>query len=772
MCSVVSSVSNLMRQLFLFLKPKGKWQKNPSFRPNRRDHLTVVQHPLASLDPKDLTRLAHTLARSASQRFSPELNHLEGMLRAAHPLKVLSMLSAYGTTGKAAADFGQPLVELTQALVLRVPPEELSTAEPKPELIQELFDRIPKVAEGFSLKRLGAVDESLPPDEKSLLGLQEWLRMHTLGIRNWGYYRPVVTILMDLCDPIDDAFERGIGVRATTLVRLFEQMVDRSDHRLKNHLLLFREVFAAGETERMIRKYHELRPLPAGALEELVAFVKSKAPPVDHIKCLLVLCSGFGNAEDRCFSCSDFSKESEVAPAVLASALSRLSLSLGDLSSDNPEHLFLHNPVRTCPLIKLDEQRFFCAIPLVFFSFSFRILHEVAKATPPLEKAYLEGKSAYLEAAMARTFREAFPGSDSVQNYRWKDGGVEYETDLLVRVGSHLLIVEAKSGGLSAATLRGAPKSMKDDVLELIIGPSVQSSRFQERIHRAMANPSLRESLLPGLTIDVRQIHTVIRLSVTLEDLATVQSQLYLLGDTGWLPPKHQLAPCIQLSDLAIVFELLRSRYQRLHYLTSRCQLEVESPYLGSELDLLGLYLKTGFNLQLNQDGKLDLMGMSSEIDDYYAAEYEGVHRPRPHLALSSWWSDICDTLERRAVPRWSEATDVLLSMTLMEQETLERLFQDVAKGVRKQWRRKHHKCTAIFIPPEGRTNAVCLYAFRDAAMSQRNARIENIAGQIFARPHVSRCAIVGVNIDQEQRPYSTLQLFTRTHGDRGAQFE
>jgi hypothetical protein len=403
---------------------------------------------------------------------------------------------------------------------------------------------------------------------------------------------------------------------------------------------------------------------------------------------------------------------------------------------------------------------------LVFFGFSFRILHELAKSDPVLADAYSNGKAAYLESAIARAFRKAFPECESDKNYRWREGAIVYENDLLIRVGSHLMIVEAKSGSVSVPALRGAPKSVKQQVLDLLVSPSLQSARLRDRIHKVMANPSLRESLLPGLNIDLAKVRIVLRMSVTLEDFATVQSQLHLLEDTGWLPAEHQMAPCIQLPDLDIVFDLLEPKYQRLHYLTKRCQFEGERNYLGDELNLLGLYLRTGFNPRHDDGGKLVLMGMSSEIDGYYAAASEGIHRPKPRLAISGWWKDICDTLERKSLARWSEGTYVLLSMTQEEQQNLEWLFRKIIKSVRKNWRREHHKCTAMFIPPKGRCDAVCLYAFRDAAMADRMARMENIAGQVFNRLHISRCVVIGLNIDQEHYPYSTFQLFTRTSGE------
>src|SRR5205085_1300350 len=110
---------------------------------------------------------------------------------------------------------------------------------------------------------------------------------------------------------------------------LFELLVQRADRHIEDHVRLFRTVFAERDPESMISKYHELNPLPLDAFEALTASVKRNAPPVESIKCLLVLCSGFGSAEKRCFSCADFTEELGVTEDALASALSKLSLSFG-----------------------------------------------------------------------------------------------------------------------------------------------------------------------------------------------------------------------------------------------------------------------------------------------------------------------------------------------------------------------------------------------------------------------------------------------------------
>jgi len=51
------------------------------------------------------------------------------------------------------------------------------------------------------------------------------------------------------------------------------------------------------------------------------------------------------------------------------------------------------------------------------------------------------------------------------------------------------------------------------------------------------------------------------------------------------------------LADLEIVFDILPSTAHKIHYLRRREDLETNLSYKGDELDLLGFYLASGFNI-------------------------------------------------------------------------------------------------------------------------------------------------------------------------------
>jgi hypothetical protein len=273
------------------------------------------------------------------------------------------------------------------------------------------------------------------------------------------------------------------------------------------------------------------------------------------------------------------------------------------------------------------------------------------------------------------------------------------------------------------------------------------------------------------LDVQLDQVHTVLRLSVTLEDFATAQSNLHALHGTGWLPPQHTLAPCILLTDLEIVFDILAPAGQKLNYLKRRTELSVGLTTIGDELDHLGFYLGTGFNIGEAEfsNAAIQLIDMSKEIDDFCIARAEGIQIKKPQLRLSKRWSEICAAIEQRAFERWSDAYNILLTVSPDEQERAERLFMKLITKLRAKYKDKSSKDYVVVIPTLRKMNAVSLFAFRDEDTIRRHERMQSIASQAFEHSHVANCLVVAINIDRERGPYSTLAVFFRENSpERG----
>ncbi len=230
----------------------------------------------------------------------------------------------------------------------------------------------------------------------------------------------------------------------------------------------------------------------------------------------------------------------------------------------------------------------------------------------------------------------------------------------------------------------------------------------------------------------------------------------------------HPVAPCILLADLEVVFDILESTPHKIHYIKRRTDLEAHSDYKGDELDLLGFYLLSGFNIGEAEysDHHFVLVGMSKPIDRYYTALEEDIVTSKPVPKMTRWWKDICAKIEARDIHQWSDVANVLLSVSYEDQEAIAKKFKQIAKNVHKNWRLPSHNCAVVMVPHRKRADALVVVAFKERDKDSRYTRVENVAAGVFGSSHVERCLVIGINIDKMHYPYSLIAVFFKGNVD------
>lgn len=758
-------------------KNKRRQQKRRSVWQNPSEGPVIIRadSPFRGIPHDELVQGLLEVGRSYDREFEESLSGLIGRIRAFDPLHLISILSVYGLfagmtdTGKVQqkkteATLQQAHVELAQALVLTVPAEDVSANPALPDDIQQIWDLLIKLGDAFHLKRLEQIERATADEEKAILQLQEQLRLHTQFVRNWGYFTRVITITSKLYKPLDPIYENAVGIGATQLIQFFEHLVRRSETAINDRWQRLRPIASARTTDEAVEAYYAAFPDLDGSPDELIEYFREHQAPREAVLSIVLSHHDLQLAGVFTFDVPEVANEIGLDADALRRALPKLSYRFGELRDAQHEHFFLGNPVWLKPLIQLTDDTYFCATPQVFFSFVFPILQELLVDNADVQDSCYRRRAEFLEDQAAELLTCAFGDGEYVRNLKWQDVGTEYESDLLLSADSYLLLVEAKSGAITWPALRGAPDRVRRHVQELLLDPARQSKRLADRLERLRSGDEVDEGILDQLPFDIKKVQKVVRLSVTLEDFATVQSNVTGLKSTGWLEEDFLAAPTMTLADLEIVLDILGSTPEKIHYLVRRSELEEHITYEGDELDLLGLYLDTAFNLGEGEFAghRWVVVQMSQKIDDYYIAKDQGIARRKPALRSTQWWSDIQNRIERRRPDRWSEAAVMLLNVSFEDQKTAQKLFKKIVKNVKKNWRRPGHRNSIIIEPPKWRTDAFALMAFRERQKEERYVFMENIASQAFSNSHAERCLIIGVNIDKDQYPYSILGVYDR----------
>ena len=757
-------------------KGRLKKKKTHSQQKSRKDEgPVVIRHPLSGILPEVLRDHAIQYAQDSEITFKEGLGEIQETLRKVDPLSLISQLATYGLSGGVSEDgkistwnkvkgFGQANVELVQALTLQLAQKKLGVEFVTPDIVQYCFEHLPKLSEAFAARRLAALEIERSEQQKSVMQLQEHLRLHTQSVRNWGFADKVMRILGNLASYFDAHFIGHIEVSATQVLNIFQYILERSESDGNIRYQKLKQVFEQKTIKKIVKTYNELFECDDYGEDEFIKDLEQKNTSIEQFKFMLLTHSDLRLTEVYTFTSEEITEALCIPIKAVKWVLEELSIPLGGLAGKQPDHIFLDNPIWTKPIVRLNGKSYFCALPMLLFGFAFHIFNDISSANPNLKESYHDGKSKFLENEIAQLFKNVFPGCEIKSSYEWVDGSRAYENDLLVRIDSHLFIVEAKSHSVSWPALRGAPDRAKRHIRDAILEPSIQSWRLASRLQQVLENPELQEELLPQFPIPLDGVHTVLRLSVTLEDFAVVQTNQHLLKGTGWIPENHRLAPCILLADLEIVFDMLDSMAQRIHYLRRRSELAENMNIVGDELDFIGFYLTTGFNIgpaEFSKDG-LVITGMSKAVDEYCMARAEGIAGKKPELRMTSRWIGILEAIEKRQFKGWTDMVCILLNCSHEDQEKAEKMFTKVSRNIHRTYTDPKHLSSVVHIPHERRTDALVFYGFKEVEKERRYDIMHDLASQTFEQKHIQKCLVIGINIDNSNRPYSTLICFFR----------
>jgi hypothetical protein len=640
-------------------RPRGKSYSRFS---DKDRGVVLMPHPLSGIEPQIIRDALVGIGAKKAEAFPQKLGRLLDVLRTKSPPHALATLACWGLHA-GVSDEGvsektlipnlqQHHVELLQALILMLPSEQWGIEPAAPEDIKNVLDILIGLTEAFYQRRYELLERERDTHARAVIALQERLRLHTQVVRNWAFHREVIAISTELYAQLDDNFRKGVGYSARELIALASCMVSTLERRTSERFLLLRRIFRSSKISTIVRRYFReyphvggdpdayIRNIPKGTSREAV--IGRLLSHADIVLPTLVV-----------FKPDELASILSLSAKTVAKMLDDLSLQAGALYARDVEHLFLDNPIWRFPVIRTG-QTYFCPTPQVIFSHIHDIMRSLAESAG-LKAALEERRSAYLEQKVAKLLRAALPTAQCRHQIKWRVGPTDYETDHIAAVDKTILIVEDKSAALSGPGLRGAPERVKRHVRELILDPSEQSARLEAMIWRAKAgDPDASASLSP-FGIDFGQTERVVRISVTLDDFSVLASSEREFKEIGWIAAHSALAPVLNIADFQYVLEILVRPAFLLHYFVERFRIQKSIDIAGFELDFLGLYLATGFNIWSIEAEEPNLMaiGMSQAVDRYYNNRDAGIAFEKPTPKLRPYFASLIRTMEARAYPGW-----------------------------------------------------------------------------------------------------------------------
>ena len=597
-------------------------------------------------------------------------------------------------------------------------------------------------------------------DEKAVALAQDMMRGATQIVRNWGYHLQIKRIARELYSPFDAKLLEARGFSASDVIDVFEMMVTEVESRQTDHQNTLLDLLKSSGTDRrpLVENYHELIGLDKEKAERFIHYVKLKEAPLESVRSMVIGHYDLRLPDVYTFRASSLAESLGLDEDKVSGILDEYTLAWGALSDCETQHLHLSNPVWNKPLVKLCDRQYFCALPVGFFSFVIPCMEAILS---PFAAEVSDRRAEYLESKVAEIVEQRFPGSDIKRNFRWVEEGRTYETDLIAFIDSFALVIECKSGKVTAPALRGAPDRLRKHVKELLVDPNEQSLRLKERLEFLGANPTATDPIREEIGYDVGKVCKIVRVSVCLENFGSIQSSLKQLADTGWLPADFSPCPTMNLADFETVFDILEHPVQILHYMMKREAIESSVGYLANELDLLGWYLTTLLNIgEIKPDAHISMVNMAESLDVYYNSLDAGVTLDKPRPAISPLFASIITQLEERGIDRWTEIWVMLNMFSPDDQRKITKKLAKLKKRVHKNWKIQGHHNMLICIPSTASNCALAYVMFKNGNAGQRREFMEHAAKRALTSGHVQTAIVIGRNIDRNDAAFHNIALY------------
>lgn len=741
--------------------------------PRAKDSLLKLDH--FGIEPERHAEFKAAMlaaARDAVDAFPEQLAAVKDELLRSLPPGALAAFVAYGLQAGLSEDGRQKSMvpgvlqhhaELLQAILLTIPMDQWKPNPLVPEISQALFEKVPTLSNTFFMQRL-LDGEALEGDQEALLirSIQDRMRMHTHGVRNWGYYQQVVQISRDLYAGLDEGMRSLHGFSASEAIDVMSALVAECERRQSAHFDLLRKVVRGKTANQIAQLYYRLVPGMQGSADEMLAGLP-KGISREQMMGWVMAHWDLRLLDTVQFEAEDIARIAGCPVETARSVLEALSFLPGALVDTNPEYLFLENPVWDRPAIKLGTS-YFCPIPQMAFSHIHRIMDRLAEGAA-LQKRLKDRRALYLEQELEAVFRAALPGADIRAGVKWKKDGQQFESDLIVIMDRVVIIVEAKSHRITPQGLRGAPDRVKRHIQEIILEPSVQSARLEGMLDSAQAGDEVATAALAEIGIDAASASRVIRLSVSLADLSVLAASEQDFKKLGWVPEDHALAPTMLIADLKCVADILDNELLLIHYLSERYHLQKSLNLLGDELDFLGLYLVTGFNLAELKDKFTEFSpsGMSGPIDRYYEGTQAGLNLRKPKMELRPLFRDIVNRITLIKPPGWTLVGLHLLSCAdPAEQKAIERNLTKLRTFVRRSYRNPQHAHTMVVQPPEKRKAPVMFHLFPEELRSTHRVVMQRIAAEALEDGEHDACVVFSRGTERWGQAFESVLVVER----------
>lgn len=741
---------------------KKKKTSNNSVKNKKSDNRLMtynVPNPLRDLSDDQREEFLSKMIEDANEKTSILIDDIVKIFSKVEPLSLIAILSMQalvigitkeGELAEKNDEIHQFHIEILQAIFLSIPHEEIGYLPPTPSVIYELTEKITSLGSHASISRFPKSINDTSTEEKAIENIQLLLRTSTQSIRNWSYQDKMKSLTSELYSRFENDISKNFGFKPNDVIFIFETLMNSIQNKIDVWIDVIKELRKSKNKNEIVPDYCKLMGLDVDYISSMMSDSELNILSMKKEQILMLVFSHHQLKLRDCytFDVEELSDLTGLDSEIIKKIVDEFSFKSSSLLDNNKEFFFLDNPVWSKPIINHNGS-FICYIPQLFFAFSHDCFVRLTKGINKEKVKRIKAK--YLEDKIEEIILRRFPESKTRSGLKWSHNGRDYETDLVTFIDGFMLIIEAKSHKVNKTALRGAPKTVKRQFDEMIIEPNIQSKRLKDKVLYLKNNPEVEDVLRERLPVSLDEINNVIRMSITLEDFGTMQTNIDKFNKTDWMPSDYE--PCVSMtvSDFECITDILEHPIEIINYLTRRSNLSHRINVLGDELDYLGLYCEDRLsfsNEMLDKSTEISITGMSSKIDQYFQLKEQGIDCIKPRPEILPFFKDILVQLESRKFKGWTDLGNSLCMLNLDEQRTLLRMYKELERNVPRTFHIETHNNMIIYTPNELSDTSICIIAYKNDNSSKRQDYIEHAVNSALETPHVNNVMVIAKNID------------------------
>jgi len=720
----------------------------------------VFEHPFAKMSKEERKVAIDEIQKNSLKNYSMALKGLIAIFEKYNVITILSHLSDYALTGglgdNKSKSIGQAEVEICQALILHIDFDTLKSKRPTYEVFQEIIDLLKKLLESNILKNNNSTLLEKSEKDIHIEHFRNFVISHTQSVRNWGTFKQVNQISLELYSHFDSKLLESNGFTISQASIFFNYLILEIEKKATDKLLAFRKIKNVSTTEEMIYLYHDFIGSEDDEPKKILKWIQNNNIEDKEYIFMEIIYAHYIDIKlpyHFIFNYKEIAKKLNMKEEIIIAIVNEFSYTLSGLNDKNIEYFFLENPIWTKPMIVVDKEEFFCSNLMTFFSFILKSFDSLIEKIDPIKLSQV--KAEYLEDKIEKIVKNRFSQAKIYKSFKWD----KFENDLVMVIDTYIIIFEAKSGKITDSALRGSPSRLKKKVKELLVEPNIQSKRLKDKLEYLIDNPSKKDILRDKL--ELNEYTKILRVSVTFEYFAFSQMGITLLDKTGWIPKDFVPCPTMNIASFETVFDIFDNPIEIINYLEMREELELKIKYQGDELDLISYYIDSHLILDgIDTSMRLILTGQAEKIDNYYSVKDYGHFVEKPKTTIDNFFKNIILQLEERKPFGWMNMSSIFYRLTPLIEEEFFQAIETMHRELIDMGNEGNYLNKMVFTPFDSEY-AFCYVVYNYETYNKRFNFIDDAVQNALSVDNIKYCLVVGKNLDVTEHYYSFIAIVT-----------